>query len=73
MPDSVLKIVEEAIQAEIAANRRYLHGAEIAQNERAKQLFLQLAKEEQRHKERLQEQYMELAGKAWEAEEMFEE
>ena len=61
MPENLLKIVEEAIQAEIA------------QNERAKQLFLQLAKEEQRHKERLQEQYMELAGKAWEAEEMFEE
>jgi len=73
MSDDLLKIVEQAIQAEINANRRYLHGAELAQGQPAKQLFLDLAKEEQHHKERLQKFYAELAGRVWEAEAMFQE
>ena len=62
----MLEIIEEAIKAEIAAYNRYSRGAERATNDEIKQLFLSLAQEEQRHRERLIAEYEILAGKSWE-------
>jgi rubrerythrin len=62
----MLDIIEEAIKAEVAAYNRYSRGAERATDDEIKQLFLSLAREEQRHRERLITQYEALAGKSWE-------
>lgn len=62
----MLEIIEEAIKAEIAAYKRYSRGAERATNDEIRTLFLSLAQEEQRHRERLIAQYEVLAGKSWE-------
>jgi rubrerythrin len=62
----MLDIIEEAIKAEVAAYNRYWRGAERATDDEIKQLFLSLAREEQRHRERLITQYEALAGKSWE-------
>jgi rubrerythrin len=65
-PTEMLEIIEEAIKAEIAAYNRYSRGAQRAINDEIKELFLALAREEQRHRERLISQYEILAGKSWE-------
>lgn len=62
----MLEIIEEAIKAEVAAYNRYARGAERATNEQIRTLFLTLAQEEQRHRERLIAEYETLAGKSWE-------
>jgi rubrerythrin len=62
----LLEIIEEAIKAERAAYNRYSRGAERATTEEVRQLFLSLASEERRHRERLITQYEALAGKSWE-------
>ena len=62
--DELLRIIQEAIQREIMAAKLYEEGAAKANNEHAKSLLLQLAKEERRHRDLLQAQYQELAGKA---------
>ena len=61
----MLEIIEEAIKAEVVAYNRYSRGAERAINNELKELFLSLAKEEQRHREQLVTQYELLAGKSW--------
>lgn len=60
----LLQILEEAIQREIMAARLYRAGAEKANHEKAKQLLLQLAQEEERHRDLLKDQYQQLAGRA---------
>jgi rubrerythrin len=62
----MLDIIEEAIKAEVAAYNRYTRGAQRATNEQIRTLFLTLAQEEQRHRERLIAEYETLAGKSWE-------
>ena len=66
--DELLKIIQEAIQREIMAAKLYEEGAVKANNDKAKALFSQLAKEEQHHRDLLLAQYQELAGKALYAE-----
>jgi rubrerythrin len=60
----LLEILEQALQREIMAAKLYREGAGKANHEKAKELLLRLAKEEERHRDLLSEQYQELAGKA---------
>ena len=62
----MLAIIEEAIKAEVAAYNRYTRGAERATSDQLKELFSALAREEQRHRERLIAEYETLAGRSWE-------
>lgn len=58
----ILDILRVAIQTEIATYELYNRGAAGTEDEKIKALFEQLAREEIKHKELLQNQYQLLAG-----------
>ena len=61
----LLQIMTTAIRAEVEAKKLYLKGEEIATTDDAKELFRQLAAEEEKHKQRLLAKYQEMTGAAF--------
>ncbi|HQT92816.1 MAG TPA: ferritin family protein [Candidatus Kryptobacter bacterium] len=57
---TIISILEEAIESEIESEEKYLHAAELACDTRVKDFFLSLAKMEREHKEQLTAQLEEL-------------
>ncbi len=57
---TIISILEEAIESEIESEEKYLHAAELACDTRVKDFFLSLAKMEREHKEQLTAQLAEL-------------
>lgn len=58
--ETILSILEEAIESEIESEERYLHAAEIACDTRVRDFLIFLAKMEREHKELLTKQHEEL-------------
>lgn len=58
----ILDLLRVAIQTEIATYELYHRGAQGAGDEKLRAMFEQLAQEELKHKELLQNQYQLLAG-----------
>jgi rubrerythrin len=57
---TIISILEEAIESEIESEEKYLHAAELACDTRVRDFFLSLAKMEREHKEQLTVQLEEL-------------
>jgi len=62
LPKTVEQAIEMAISAEIDANATYLHLVEMTKNSEAKMLFQNLARDEQWHKEALEERYQAISN-----------
>ncbi|MCL4511263.1 MAG: hypothetical protein M1470_09375 [Bacteroidetes bacterium] len=58
--ETILSILEEAIESEIESEEKYLHAAEIACDTRVRDFLISLAKMEREHKELLTTQLEEL-------------
>ncbi len=57
---TIISILEEAIESEIESEEKYLHAAELACDTRVRDFFFSLAKMEREHKEQLTAQLEEL-------------
>ena len=57
---TIISILEEAIESEIESEEKYSHAAELACDTRIRDFFLSLAKMEREHKEQLTAQLEEL-------------
>jgi len=58
--ETMISILEEAIQSEIESEQKYLHGAEVACDTCVRDFFVSLAKMEHDHKDQLTKQLAEL-------------
>ncbi len=58
--ETIVSILEEAIESEIESEEKYLHAAEIACDTRVRDFLISLAKMEREHKELLTTQLEEL-------------
>ncbi len=58
--ETLISILEEAIQSEIDSEEKYLHAAGLACDTRIKDFFISLARMEREHKEQLTAQLQEL-------------
>ncbi len=58
--ETILSILEEAIESEIESEEKYLHAAEMACDARVRDFLISLAKMECEHKELLTKQLEEL-------------
>lgn len=58
--ETIVSILEEAIESEIESEKKYLHAAELTYDARVKDFFLSLARMEHDHKEQLTGQLEEL-------------
>lgn len=58
--ETIISILEEAIESEIESEEKYLHAAELACDTRVREFFLSLARMEREHKEQLTAQLEEL-------------
>ncbi len=58
--ETIVSILEDAIESEIESEEKYLHAAELACDTRVRDFFLSLAKMEREHKEQLTAQLDEL-------------
>ncbi|MCL5267339.1 MAG: hypothetical protein M1469_04455 [Bacteroidetes bacterium] len=60
--ETIVSILEEAIESEIESERKYLYAAEMTCDTRIKDFFLSLARMERDHKEQLTSQLEELCA-----------
>ncbi len=58
--ETLISILEEAIESEIESEKKYLHAAGMTDDTRIKDFFLSLAKMERDHKEQLTGQLEEM-------------
>jgi rubrerythrin len=68
--ETIISILEEAINSEIESEEKYLHGAEIACDTNVRDFFISLARMEHDHKEQLTKQLGELRAQMKIVEEM---
>lgn len=57
---TIISILEEAIESEIESEQKYLHASELACDTRVRDFFISLARMEHEHKEQLTAQLEEL-------------
>lgn len=58
--ETIISILEEAIESEIESEEKYMHAAGLACDTRVRDFFISLAKMEREHKEQLTAQLEEL-------------
>ena len=68
--ETIISILEEAIQSEVESEEKYLHGAKIACDPTVRDFFISLASMEHDHKEQLTKQLGELRAQMKIVEEM---
>jgi rubrerythrin len=68
--ETIISILEEAIESEVESEEKYLHGAELACDPSVRDFFLSLARMEHDHKDQLTKQLAELRAQMKIVEEM---
>ncbi len=58
--ETIISILEEAVQSEIESEKKYLHAADMSCDTRIRDFFLSLARMEHDHKDQLTSQLEEL-------------